>query len=214
MIEINKKKDENGYDNFRIITDDGSFDIKFGGTLDLYWSYWPKENIKNWPVSKTFTITKENYFLYQKIDELYTRIEEKRPYPKVEAEENNMFLEEFNLDGTNNPEKEDYAFEKLFQNGVIEWYSDDAPLEDASKVEIKREEESYAITFYQGKEDYGFPTYTVRFRNSGSRYEPYNTTFMNMYNGLSEYDPDYHQIHIEEYLYQQKTLQKIKKQGA
>ena len=59
MIEINKKKDENGYDNFRIITDDGSFDIKFGGTLDLYWSYWPKENIKNWPVSKTFTITKE-----------------------------------------------------------------------------------------------------------------------------------------------------------
>lgn len=191
MVEINKKKDENGYDNFRIRTDDESFDIIFGGNLDLYWAYWPKQNVKNWPVSKTFTITKENYFLYQKLDELYIRIKEKRPYPKIEIEE-------------------DYTFEKLFQNGVIEWYSDDAPMEEASKVEIKKLEESYAITFYQGKLDYGFPTYTVRFRNSGSRYNPYNLAFMNMYYGLGEYNPDYHQIHIEEYLYYKK-LQKSKK---
>lgn len=32
---------------------------------------------------------------------------------------------------------------------------------------------------------------------------------MNMYNSLSEYDPNYHQIHIEEYLYSKK-LQKLK----
>ena len=211
MVEINKKIDENGYDNFKIITDDGSFDIKFGETLDLYWSYWPKENIKNWPISKTFTITKENYFLYQKLDELYTKIKEKRPYSKIVPEEDNSFLEEFNLEDINNLDKKDYAFEKLFQNGVIKWYSDDAPLEDASKVEIKKAEEFYDITFYQGKEDSGFPTYTVRFRNSGSRYEPYNIAFMNMYIGLSEYNQDYHQIHIEEYLYQQKTYQKTKK---
>ena len=32
---------------------------------------------------------------------------------------------------------------------------------------------------------------------------------MNMYNSLSEYDSDYHQIHMEEYLYS-KQLQKQK----
>ena len=211
MVEIKKEKDGNGYDKFKITTDEGSFNINFGGTLDLYWSYWPKEKIKNWPESKTFTITKENYFLYQKIEELYIRIKEKNPFPKIEPEEDTTFLEEFNLEDINNLDKEDYAFEKLFQNGVIKWYSDDAPLEDASKVEIKRAEESYAITFYQGKEDYAFPTFSVRFINSGSRYEPYNFTFMNMYNGLCEYDSDYHQIHIEEYLYHQKAYQKLKK---
>ena len=34
---------------------------------------------------------------------------------------------------------------------------------------------------------------------------------MNMYNELREIDPNYHQIHMEEYLYHQKTLQKRKK---
>lgn len=211
MVEIKKEKDGNGYDKFKITTDEGSFNINFGGTLDLYWSYWPKENIKKWPESKTFTITKENYFLYQKIDELYIRIKEKNPFPKIKTEEEITFLEELNLEDINNFDKKDYALEKLFQNGVIKWYSDDAPLEEASKVEIKRVEESYTITFYQGKEDYNFPTYIVRFRNSGSRYEPYNFTFMNMYNDLGKYDSNYHQIHIEEYLYHQKCYQKTKK---
>ena len=165
MVEIKKEKDGNGYDKFKITTDEGSFNINFGGTLDLYWSYWPKEKIKNWPESKTFTITKENYFLYQKIEELYIRIKEKNPFPKIEPEEDTTFLEEFNLEDINNLDKEDYAF----------------------------------------------PTFSVRFRNSGSRYEPYNFTFMNMYNGLCEYDSDYHQIHIEEYLYHQKAYQKLKK---
>jgi len=47
----------------------------------------------------------------------------------------------------------------------------------------------------------------VRIRNSGSRYIPFNQVFMKLYNSLQEYDSDYHQIHIEEYMYQ-KTLKK------
>lgn len=210
MVEINKDKDTNGYDKFKITTDEGNFNIMFGGNLDLYWSYWPKENIRDWPLFKTFTITKENYFLYQKADELYIRIKERRPYQKAEKDDYATFLEELDLGTLNETSKIDYAYEKLFQDDIIKWYSDDAPLEEASRVEIEKIEDAYTITFYQGKEEYDFPTYTVRFRNSGSRYHPYNFTFMNMYNSLSEYDPNYHQIHIEEYLYNKK-LQKIKK---
>lgn len=206
MIKLDKKKDTNGYDRFKIITDDGIFGIMFGGNLDLYWYYWPKENIIDWPLFKTFTITKENYFLYQKVDELYENIKEQKPYQKIEP----LLLVEQDLKNSNELKKRDYAYEKLFQDGIIKWYSDDAPLEEASRLEINRLEESYTITFYQGKEEYNFPTFSVRFRNSGSRYKPYNFAFMNMYNNLGEYDPNYHQIHIEEYLYSKK-LQKLKK---
>ena len=206
MIKLDKKKDTNGYDRFKIITDDGIFGIMFGGNLDLYWYYWPKENIIDWPLFKTFTITKENYFLYQKVNELYENIKEQKPYKKIEP----LLLVEQDLKNSNELKKRDYAYEKLFQDGIIKWYSDDAPLEEASRLEINRLEESYTITFYQGKEEYNFPTFSVRFRNSGSRYKPYNFAFMNMYNNLGEYDPNYHQIHIEEYLYSKK-LQKLKK---
>ena len=44
----------------------------------------------------------------------------------------------------------------------------------------------------------------VRFRNSGSSYDPFNIPFMKFFNKLQEYDPEYHQIHIEEVILQKK----------
>ena len=207
MVEINKTKDVEGYDRFKITTENGSFDIMFGGNLDLYWYYWPEENYKDWPLAKTFTISKENYFIYQKLDELYKNIKEQKPYQSKD-ENSSIVFDSSKL--INDSPKSQYSYKNLFQNDIIKWYSDDAPLEEASMLEIKYQEDKYIITFHQGKEDFGFPTYAIRFRNSGSRYEPYNLAFMNMYNSLSEYDPNYHQIHIEEYLYNIK-LQKLKK---
>lgn len=207
MVEIKKTKDVEGYYRFKITTENGSFDIMFGGNLDLYWYYWPEENYKDWPLAKTFTISKENYFIYQKLDELYKNIKEQKPYQSKD-ENSSIVFDSSKL--INDSPKSQYSYKNLFQNDIIKWYSDDAPLEEASMLEIKYQEDKYIITFHQGKEDFGFPTYAIRFRNSGSRYEPYNFAFMNMYNSLSEYDANYHQIHIEEYLYNKK-LQKLKK---
>lgn len=207
MVEIKKTKDVEGYDRFKITTENGSFDIMFGGNLDLYWYYWPEENYKDWPLAKTFTISKENYFIYQKLDELYKNIKEQKPYQSKDENVSTVFDSSKLI---NESPRSQYSYKNLFQNGIIKWYSDDAPLEEASMLEIKSQEDKYIITFHQGKEDFGFPTYAIRFRNSGSRYEPYNFAFMNMYNSLSEYNPNYHQIHIEEYLYNKK-LQKLKK---
>ena len=207
MVEIKKTKDVEGYDRFKITTENGSFDIMFGGNLDLYWYYWPEENYKDWPLAKTFTISKENYFIYQKLDELYKNIKEQKPYQS--KDENGSAIFDSSKLINESPSAQD-SYKNLFQNDIIKWYSDDAPLEEASMLEIKYQEDKYIITFHQGKEDFGFPTYAIRFRNSGSRYEPYNFAFMNMYNSLSEYNPNYHQIHIEEYLYNKK-LRKLKK---
>ena len=207
MVEIKKTKDVEGYDRFKITTENGSFDIMFGGNLDLYWYYWPEENYKDWPLAKTFTISKENYFIYQKLDELYKNIKEQKPYQSKD-ENSSIVFDSSKL--INDSPKSQYSYKNLFQNDIIKWYSDDAPLEEASMLEIKSQEDKYIITFHQGKEDFGFPTYAIRFRNSGSRYEPYNFAFMNMYNSLSEYDANYHQIHIEEYLYNKKLKKKKK----
>lgn len=52
----------------------------------------------------------------------------------------------------------------------------------------------------------------IRFRNSGSRYEPFNMVFMRMFLQLQKVDDisDYgHQIHIEEYLYKKSLVKKI-----
>ncbi len=67
-------------------------------------------------------------------------------------------------------------------------------LELASSLEIQKQEDAYSITFVQGIDETDFPTYSIGFRNSGSRYEPYNIAFMNMYNGLSEYNLNYHHV--------------------
>lgn len=184
MIKVQKSKNMNNYDTFHITTQEGTFIITFEGNLDLYWVYNPRENILNSPMEKEFTITKDNFFIYSLFDNLYNEIRNnKRPYDK-------------------------YNPERLLNNNIIDWHSDDFPYETASRLIIKKLKDSYKIIFTKSKEDTIYVTYSVRFRNSGSRHSPHNQSFMKMYNNLINYDFNntYHQIHMEEYLYEQKKL--------
>ena len=67
-----------------------------------------------------------------------------------------------------------------------------------SRPPVKREEQIYHMPGRIG----------VRFRNSGSTYDPYNIIFMRMFQKLQEYIPEYHQIHLEELEYQKRLLRK------
>lgn len=197
MIEIIKTKNYHNYYEFYIKTKEGTFVVTFQPNLDLYWNYIPNSSIQSSEVTHDFYITKENYFLYSLISELYESIENKTPYKNLQI---NPIEEKYH----------DINKYQLFKNDVIEWHSDDEPYEEGSILYIEKLPETYKITFSKSKETTGiFMTYAVRFRNSGSYYHPYNIPFMIMYNKLKEYDNNYHQIHIEEYLYQ-KTLKKIK----
>lgn len=184
MLKIEKSKNMNNYDIFYITTNEGTFIITFEGNLDLYWVYTSNENILKAPDEKEFIITKENYLIYQLFDNLYNEVKNnKNPYDK-------------------------YNPERLVNKNIIDWHSDDFPYETASRVIIKKLKDSYKITFTKSKEDTLYVTYSVRFRNSGSRYSTYNQSFMNLYNSLKNYNfnNNYHQIHMEEYLYEQKKL--------
>ena len=182
MVEINKEKNSLGYYTFKIQTDEGVFEISFQNNLDLYWRYINKKYILNEPEEKEFYITKENYFLYSLFEELYNNIK-------------------------NNNQND------LFKNNKIDWYSDDFVYENASRLLIEKVNEYFKVTFIKSKKEYDdgiLMTYSVRISNSGSRYNPQNIEFMNMYDKLKEYENNEHQVHVEEILFQQKLLKKIK----
>ena len=101
----------------------------------------------------------------------------------------------------------------LYQNNKIDWYSDDFVYENASRLLIEKIDECFKITFIKSKKEYDdgiLMTYSVRISNSGSRYNPQNIEFMNMYDKLKEYENNFHQVHVEEVIYQQKLLKKLK----
>lgn len=197
MIRIEKYKNLINNDAIEITTDEGSFIISFEGNLDLYWIYRPKGKLFLDEDKHAFYITKENYFLYSLFERLYISIKGEKPYLNCPYEIENRY-------------KQYHSFgnEELLINDKIEWHSDDYPYEEASVVSIsKDDEDTFKIEFKKNKGDY-FPTFCVRFRNSGSRYMPFNATFMSMYNSLINHNYDYHQIHYEEVLYKEKILKK------
>lgn len=200
MLELKKKTNESGYNNYYITTEQGTFRISFEDNLDLYWTYLYSGNISLCKPTHEFIITKENFFLYQVFDDLFTAIKKEQPYSNYPYDDE---LKKEKVYTKYNPNK-------LYNKGKIKWYSDDEFSDIPSSITIEKKEDYFSIIFEKSKDNGLFITFSIRFRNRSSRYEPYNASFMNMYNKLSDYNPDYHQIHIEEYMYNQDKLIKKK----
>ncbi len=162
-------------DVFYIKTNEGKFEISFPGELNLHWKYIYEKDNKEKEDTHEFSITKENYFIYSLIDKLYT-----------------------NLNATDNI--------NLIKDGMIEYHSDGEIYEYSSCLFIKKEkDDTYKIIFRKGQkiipED--STNYDVKFSNNYNNNE--NNEFIEMYDELKSYNPAYHQVHIEEYLYNQKV---------
>lgn len=207
----------------------------FGGNGDLYWSININGKNENSDYKHdSFIITKENYDLYRLFEELFLDIEninifgieddilfyiendeEKRKYLENRSKEIEDEKRKYRLYNFSN-------YNELFDtnNKTITWYSDETAHEVANILKIKKEENIFRIDFYTQPyingydEDFASAKHiSVRFRNSGSSYYPFNIIFMKMYNELHKIDDinDFgHQIHIEEYLYNQEKIKKLK----
>ena len=206
MLKYNKIKTDFGYtiniyDSNKILT------ITFGGNLDLYWYLSSKEKKE----VDIFEITKENYFLYSLFDILYNDIVNCNSF-KVYDEELSFVNSIKELQKIYNRKKElniifsEYEeYKRLYNGEYICWYSDDDSIEDANYVKIIKDDYKYILEFFSNfKSNTLWLSNTIRFRNSGSRYMPFNMIFMEMYNSLCTSDYDENQIHIEEYLYKKK----------
>lgn len=188
--------------------------IFFGGNLDLYWQIIDlnvdDDNFFDYETKPLeFIIDKDNMEIYSLFLKLYNDVINKNFESDKEKEQQeameeldlpaNEYSEEFKEEMNRNLEN---TYNLLVNDGVISWHSDETYYEAANIVDIELVGEDIKITFVeQMKSDFSFPGHIgIRFRNSGSTYDPFNCIFMNHFNALSEINPEYHQIHIEEHV--------------
>ena len=223
--QLYKERDDGNYYDIKLSRGDKTLSIFFGGNLDLYFSL---EKFGNDP---TFIIGKDNYEICTLFDELYNNIVNANIYEKLTDKEINFIILMSELEEEDYHQKiaeelkrrEKYErnlrkstqYINLVQDGVIIWKSDEYFDEIAPFIKIKKQENSFILEFgkplipneYKNDDDLMLMDprrITVRFRNSGSRYEPFNIMFMKLYQGLCKLDYEHHQIHIEEYLIQER----------
>lgn len=202
MINLIKSTNSFGYNTYILKDRDKNLIIDFTNVGDLF--IYLILSHKSLPINNTFTITKENYFIYNLFLELYTSIKNRTPYTNSKIFKDNDKIKYQKIPTHN---------KSPFHDNIIDWYSDDSPNEFASRLIIEKKPNSFNLTITENTEFY-IDRHSVRIRNSGSKYNPYNVAFMSLYHNLEDYPYNYpyHQIHIEEYLYQQrKNKPKTKK---
>lgn len=209
---------ENGYHEIKLENDKTTLSILFGGNGDLYWNIsslrGDASSSPNEYEERYFIITKENNEIFSLFSELYRKIEECDIYKVSQLEEELCFDEEERnrlyeqKESMNRDLLESTEYFHLFPDETIVWHSDDAPYDAGNVLYISPSHNQEIFLIKIIKRDRDKDDFSIEISNSGSRYAPFNTAFMEHYNNLCAIDPNYHQIHIEEILYQKKLSKK------
>lgn len=234
-MKVIKENGEFGEKIF-FVEDDKYISFVYAGNLDLYWSFHSKgDNAININGCNYFIITKENYGVYNLFEKLFDdvenieifNIEDSIPFFIDNDKEKFEYLENCKKDEKDRKNRcrlyNSSNYNELFdeENNVITWYSDETAREVANFLKIKKLNDIFKLEFYiqpyvkeYDRDFYSQRHIPIRFRNSGSRYDPFNIIFMRMYNQLKNIDDVCdvgHQIHIEEYLYNKEKVKMLKK---
>ena len=178
--EKNKYYDDT-YD-YILIQDNKKLYIDHPGVGDTYWlmsdgtriGYKEEKEI-------TFEITKENEEVYSLFEDLYMEVVNGRP------------------SGMDEDFKDTYEYHILVdEDKNINWISDNGPEEGEDRVTISKQDDKIVLKFVRNdiinKYEFKSSEYiSVRFRNDGSRYGFFHTSFQNLYNRIQGIDPEYHQ---------------------
>ena len=197
------KNDNKTYD-IKLIDGSKKLTIMYGGNGDLYWSLinddWEVlyEGITNY-----FDITKENYEVYKSFESLLLDIQtinisgEVSNFPVgVETEdEQREYLLKLEAEKENYRKHNMGNYNNLYdaKNNKVTWISDELAEEVANEVTISKKDEAIRLSFKTkpqvagyDKNYFDFGMISIRFRNSGSRYRPFNLIFMRMFNELQK----------------------------
>ena len=133
MIILRKEENWYGYDNVIVETDEGMFEILYSGNDDLYFSLMYVGQRLDIPDSYSFSITKDNEYLYNSFEKLYNSIRNNKPFSNSRLDDinRNMIVHD----------------NKLFKNGRIEWHSDDFSYDEASILTIYKEKDIFKVEF-------------------------------------------------------------------
>ncbi len=210
MLKVTRQKDNNIY-KYYLQDGDDTLKIILTRVGDLYFAL--KSSGKR---EIDFNITKENMVIYQLFDELYNDIKNANIYKLSAIELANYSVREIRRYESKKQEKNrllkaSKAYLKLVNDNIITWISDDSlsvNYNTADALRITKENDQFNLLFTY----YDYEPSLVRaisVKNTGSRYSPFNSAIFDFFLKLQQYDPDYHQISMEEYLYsQQKVMTK------
>lgn len=165
----------------KISNDSDAFEILFGGNGDLY--FVPVMNRMKLYESKEpiyFNVSKDDGFLYDSFETLYNNI---LAYDPVDCYADSFEEKEYQK------KKDSFRKYPLVQDNIISWHSDEECQDTSSILNIyKLEDDIFKLEFIKNKpQNELYMTYSIRFRNSGSTYDPFNFRFMELYNNLCNY---------------------------
>lgn len=177
MVKVTKEHNWGQNDVVNIQTKEGNFYISFEKDLNLYFSYLGN-NVED-KDDYTFIIDQYSGYVYNCFDMLYDSVMSEKPYKYSD----NL------LDTEHVYPLSKCALELVHDDGVIEWHSDDCKDYDLSSVlSIERGLGFYKVGFKKSKEKNDPSAFSVCIKNGNSGYDPYNVSFMIMYNKLRDYD--------------------------
>ncbi len=195
------KNDNKTYD-IKLIDGSKKLTIMYGGNGDLYWSLINDDwDVFFEGITDYFDITKENYEVYRAFEVLLLDIQkinisgEVTNFPVgVETEEEQReYLLKFEAEKENYRKYNMANYNNLYdaENNEVTWISDELAEEVANEVTISKQDEIIRLSFKTkpsiagyDRNYFDFGMISIRFRNSGSRYRPFNLIFMRMFNEL------------------------------
>ena len=175
-------KNNNYFDNVKdILIRDGKNLLKifYGSNLDLYIDIFGDYNIdENGQYNAIFSINK-NQEIYQYFENLMDNIIKCKVFDAIDIK-----LEICNTkEQMNELLKDNDVYNRLVQNSAIIWYSDNIYDEKANKLKIEKKDDKIILNFTDNPDDPTFG-FGIRICNSGSKYDPFNLCFMNLFNQL------------------------------
>lgn len=212
-MEIKKIKQEEGPETVSITKGTQEFKMFYGGNGDLYWEI--INHHRSCSEEEFFSIDKENYALYSSFERLYNRIANCDIYSidpleleLCETPEDEAMLEETRL-RLNERARQSSSYHSLYSKAGISFVSDeDIPFNENNIVTIVKSYDGESFIIQISKASPERETLDIRFRSSGSRYQDFVPVFLKQYQELIQEDFDYHQIHLEEIMYQKKLAKK------
>lgn len=163
--------------------------IFYGSNFDLYIDIFGDYNIdENGCYNATFSIN-QNQEIYQYFESLVDNIIKCKVFDvsgtQLEIYNTKEPMNELlNSDQLYNETlKNNNIYSRLVQDSAITWYSDDIYDEKANKLKIEKKDNEILLTFIDNPDDPTFG-FGIRICNSGSKYEPFNLCFMDLFNQL------------------------------
>lgn len=194
-------KNNNCFDEAKeILFKEGKKTLKifYGSNGDLYIDIFGDHNIdKNGYYTATFSIN-QNQDTYQFFKNLIENIISCNVFNVSDIELELCHTESqikklLNARQVYNKElKNSSAYNKLVQDSIIIWCSDEIYDEKANKLQIENKNNQILLTFISNPDDPTFG-FGIRICNSSSKYDPFNLCFMQLFNQLQAWNKTFEQ---------------------